>query len=102
MREIERDRKAKGHFLAPSAGSVFKNNRAFGRPSGQLLDALGLKGRRIGGAEISPLHANIILNRRRATAEDVKSLIDLMKEEVRRAHGLELEREIIYVGEETA
>jgi UDP-N-acetylmuramate dehydrogenase len=100
MREVERDRRAKGHFLAPSAGSVFKNNRLFGQPSGKILDGLGLRGRRVGGAQVSPLHANIILNRRRATAEDVKRLVDLMREEVRRAHGLELEREIIYVGEE--
>ncbi|MBN2353349.1 MAG: UDP-N-acetylmuramate dehydrogenase [Spirochaetales bacterium] len=100
MREIERDRKTKGHFLAPSAGSVFKNNRTFGRPSGRLLDSLGLRGRRVGGAQVSPRHANIIINRHRATAEDVKKLIDLMKEEVKGRYGVELDWEILYVGEE--
>jgi UDP-N-acetylmuramate dehydrogenase len=100
MQEVERDRKAKGHFLAPSAGSVFKNNRAFGQPTGRLIDSLGLRGTRIGGAQISPLHANIILNRKRASAREVKALIDLVMEEIRLKFGFELEREILYVGEE--
>jgi UDP-N-acetylmuramate dehydrogenase len=100
MREIERDRRAKGHFNAPSAGSVFKNNRAFGEPTGRLLDALGLRGRRSGGAQFSPLHANIIVNRRRATATDVKALIALAEHSVKKKYGFTLERELICVGEE--
>jgi UDP-N-acetylmuramate dehydrogenase len=100
MREIERDRRAKGHFSAPSAGSVFKNNRAFGEPTGRLLDAVGLRGRRSGGAQFSPLHANIIVNRGRATAADVKALIALAEHSVKEKYGFTLEREVICVGEE--
>lgn len=44
----------KGHFKFPSAGSVFKNNHAFGAPSGKLIDECGLKGTKIGGAQIAP------------------------------------------------
>lgn len=45
MEEYKRDRKEKGHFLFPCAGSVFKNNRSFGRPTGAIIDSLGLKGK---------------------------------------------------------
>ena len=62
MRDHRQDREKKGHFLFPCAGSVFKNNRAFGAPTGQLVDSLGLKGRRIGGAQIAPFHGNIFIN----------------------------------------
>ena len=62
MRDHEADRTAKGHFAAPCAGSVFKNNRAFGAPSGALIDRLGLRGFQIGGARVSDRHANIIVN----------------------------------------
>jgi UDP-N-acetylmuramate dehydrogenase len=99
MREIERDRRAKGHFSAPSAGSVFKNNRAFGAPTGRLLDELGLRGQTAGGAQFSPLHANIIVNRRRATAADVMALITRAERAVQEKYGFALEREVIYVGE---
>jgi UDP-N-acetylmuramate dehydrogenase len=99
MKEHRRDRERKGHFLFPCAGSVFKNNRAFGAPTGQIVDSLGLKGRRIGGAQIAPFHGNIIVNTGGATARDVRALIELVEEEVRRARGFTLEREVILVGE---
>jgi UDP-N-acetylmuramate dehydrogenase len=95
------DRTAKGHFLHPSAGSVFKNNRDFGAPTGKLIDSLGLKGRRIGDAAIAPFHGNIIVNLGNATANDVLSLIRLVEEEVRSKLSFELEREIILAGEWT-
>ena len=93
------DREAKGHFLYPSAGSVFKNDRAFGQPSGRLIDSLGLKGARVGDAEVSPLHANIIVNRGAARAADVLALIRLVEERVRQRFGFELEREVLLVGD---
>jgi len=76
----------------PSCGSVFKNPRH--RHAGQLLDAAGLKGRRVGGAEISTLHANFIVNRGGATAADVLALIGEARATVRCRTGIELEPEV--------
>jgi len=92
------DREQKGHFLAPSAGSVFKNDRSFGAPAGVILDRLGFKGVRIGGAEVSPLHANIILNRGSARAVDIRRLVHRMQEAVQNAYGRALEPEILFIG----
>lgn len=94
-----RDREQKGHFAAPSAGSVFKNNREFGKPSGAIIDSLGLRGTRVGGAQVSDEHANIIVNTGTATAWDIRNLMELVREEVRSRLGLELEQEVLYVGE---
>ena len=99
MRSYESDRAAKGHFDLPSAGSVFKNDRAFGRPSGAIIDSLGLKGYRVGGAMISPSHANIIVNAGNATASDIRSLIEEVKERVYSYYGYRLDEEVIYIGE---
>ena len=99
MQEHRQDRERKGHFLFPCAGSVFKNNRAFGAPTGVLVDSLGLKGRRIGGAQVAPFHGNIIINTGGATAGDVLALIELVEDEVRRRLGFPLEREVLLVGE---
>ena len=62
MAEFKKEREQKGHYAYPSAGSVFKNNRDFGEPTGKIIDSLGLRGFSIGGAMVSPLHANIIVN----------------------------------------
>ncbi len=99
MEEIHADRTAKGHFLHPCAGSVFKNNRAFGRPSGAIIDSLGLRGYRSGGAQISDRHANIVVNTGGATAKDVLSIMTHVEGRVREAFGFHLEREILLVGE---
>jgi UDP-N-acetylmuramate dehydrogenase len=93
------DRERKGHFLHPCAGSIFKNNRAFGAPTGQLIESLGLKGTRIGGAQVAPFHGNIVINIGDARASDVRALIELVEKEVRMRLGLELEREVILVGD---
>ena len=99
MRWIKRDRERKGHFLYPCAGSIFKNNRDFGDPTGKLIDSLGLKGRCNGGACVSELHGNIIVNTGSATAEEVFQLIRLLESEVHKAYGFQLDREILLVGQ---
>jgi UDP-N-acetylmuramate dehydrogenase len=99
MQANRADREAKGHFLHPCAGSVFKNNRAFGAPTGKIIDSLGLKGCRIGGAQVAPFHGNIIVNTGGATARDVRALIELVEAETAARLGYRLEREVILVGE---
>ena len=98
MHEHREDREKKGHFGAPSAGSIFKNSRSFGMPTGKLIDTLGLRGSQIGGAKVSDRHANIIINSGGATAGDVLALIEFVEERVRRSYGYELEREVLLVG----
>lgn len=78
----------------PSAGCVFKNPKDFQFTTGQMIDTLGLKGRRIGGAEVSEKHANFIVNRKGATSEDVLKLIDLVSKKVMDSYKIPLELEI--------
>jgi UDP-N-acetylmuramate dehydrogenase len=99
MGEHRMDREAKGHYLFPCAGSVFKNNRDFGAPTGKLIDSLGLKGRRIGDAQIAPFHGNIIINTGQASAEEVLALIELAEQEVEKRLGFFLQREVLLVGD---
>jgi len=99
MRGRRADREAKGHYRLPSAGSVFKNDRRLGAPTGKLLDGLGLRGRSIGGAMVSPWHANIFVNSGGATAADMRALIELARSEARLKLGAELECEVLMVGE---
>jgi UDP-N-acetylmuramate dehydrogenase len=99
MQRHREDRVAKGHFLHPCAGSVFKNDRSFGKPTGRLIDELGLKGLRAGGAQVAPYHGNIIVNLGDATAADVRALIERVEREVADRLGLRLEREVILAGD---
>ena len=80
----------------PNAGSIFKNPP--GLFAGKLLEECGLKGRRIGGAEISPVHANVIVNLGGATATDVRALMSEMKKAVKEKFGIELVPEIKVLG----
>jgi len=91
------ERVDKGHFKYPSAGSVFKNNHAFGAPSGKLIDECGLKGLSIGGAQIAPFHGNFIINTGNATAADIKALVQAAQKAVHDKFGFNLEPEIIFV-----
>ena len=93
------DRARKGHFAAPSAGSVFKNNRQWGAPSGAIIDQLDLRGHQIGGARISDRHANIIINNGGATAQDIRRLTEFVAQQVYNHYGYQFEREVLYVGD---
>lgn len=95
MKEFLAERKTQPS--GPSTGSVFKNPD--GDYAGRLIEACGLKGSRIGGAKISEVHANFIINDRQATAQDIRSLIETAKAAVREKHGVVLEEEVRYLGE---
>ncbi|MCR5217210.1 FAD-binding protein [Treponema sp.] len=92
-----RDRESKGHFKAPSAGSVFKNNRNFGFPSGKLVDDAGLRGLSVGGAQIAPWHGNFIINNGNASASDIKSLVEIARSKVFENTGNKMECEILFI-----
>jgi UDP-N-acetylmuramate dehydrogenase len=79
-----------------TAGCVFKNPPA--DSAGRMIDAVGLKGHRVGGAQISTLHANWIVNTGGATAREILDLIDIVVEQVGERYGTELELEIGVVG----
>lgn len=91
------ERVEKGHFKYPSAGSVFKNNRDFGKPSGQIIDEAGLKGYKIGGAQIAPFHGNFIINIDKAKASDILSLVQHTIKIVKDKFNFNLEPEIIFI-----
>lgn len=84
-------------WLYPSAGSIFQKLEGVG--AGRLIDQCGLKGHVLGGAQIFHKHANIIVNLGGATAADVRALIDLARDTVRRELGHELRTEIGMIGE---
>ncbi len=81
----------------PSCGSIFRNPP--GDYAGRLIEAAGLKDRESGGAQISPRHANFIVNSGGATAADVKALIDLARHTVQAQFGVALELEVELLGE---
>ena len=85
------------HLSYPNAGSIFKNPP--GEHAGHLIDQLGLKGYRIGDAQVSLKHANFIVNCGQASVLDVLALIDYVKCQVLRHTGILLEEEVRIVGE---
>jgi UDP-N-acetylmuramate dehydrogenase len=95
--EIRRWRQAHQPLGIPSAGSVFRNPS--GDSAGRLIDAAGLKGRRIGGAVVSEKHANFIVNDQKGSATDVRRLVELVHAEILARHGLDLELEVQFVGD---
>jgi len=80
----------------PSCGSVFRNPP--GDHAARLIETAGLKGTRIGGAEVSGKHANFIINRDGASAADVEQLIEYVRDTVKKIHGVELVHEVRIVG----
>ena len=81
---------------APSAGCMFKNPP--GLSAGKLIDGLGLKGVRVGGAVVSQEHGNFLVNDGGATARDVLNLIEVIRRRVREQWGIELETEVQMIG----
>jgi UDP-N-acetylmuramate dehydrogenase len=99
--EIRRWRQAHQPLGMPSAGSVFRNPDE-GPSAGALIDGLGLKGLRIGGASVSQKHANFIVNDEAGTAADVRRLAEQVQATVRRETGIELVPEIVFAGDWSA
>lgn len=99
-REVERyhAERRRRHPTLPSAGSVFRNPP--GNPAGRLIEAAGGKGLSIGAARVSEKHANFIVNTGGASARDIESLIELIRQRVKDKFGVELETEVRIVGEE--
>ncbi len=96
VEEILADRRSKHPLDYPSAGSVFKNPE--GHSSWKLINDAGLKGKTVGGASVSDLHTNFIINTDNATSKDIRNLINLVRETVFEKFGIELEPEVKMVG----
>jgi UDP-N-acetylmuramate dehydrogenase len=97
IKELLAKRIATQPLAQPNAGSVFRNPPE--DHAARLIEASGLKGRSIGGAEVSSMHANFIINKGEASAHDIEELILLVQATVRRETGVLLEREVQIVGE---
>jgi len=94
---IEYRNKRKNQPAEASAGSIFINPKPYS--AGEMIERCGLKGRKIGGAQISPKHANFIVNLGGAKAKNVVALITLAKNKVKEKFGIDLREEIVRVGE---
>jgi UDP-N-acetylmuramate dehydrogenase len=92
IKHFQKYRRLTQELLYPSAGCIFKNPSGFS--AGELIDACGLKGKSIGGAEVSLKHANFIINRNHASAKDVLELIDYIQDKVKKKFNIDLELEI--------
>jgi len=95
----KKDRIKKGQFLYPSAGCIFKNDYSIGIPSGKIIEDLGLKGVKIGGAKVYEKHANFIINYKNAKANDVFELIKFIENSVYERKGYKLEKEVQLLGD---
>ena len=96
--DVYRRKRKESQPREPSAGCIFKNPP--GNSAGRLIDESGLKGERVGDAEVSPVHANFIVNRGHATANDVLELVRRIRARVRQVKGVELEPEVLLYGKE--
>jgi len=96
IKDYKEFRKGQPYQKYPTPGSIFQNPSE--KSAGWLIEQAGLKGKKIGNAQISPKHANFIVNLGRATADDVVQLIKLAKREVKKKFGVELEEEICLLG----
>lgn len=97
MREVKERRRRTQPVNLPSGGSTFKNPE--GHRAWALIDGVGLRGHRIGGAQFSEVHSNFITTEPGATAADVAALIRLAQQRVLDAHGIELHSEVSWLGE---
>ena len=96
MNNFMQKRKTSQPLEYPSAGSTFK--RPEGYYAAALIDTCGLKGRSVGGAQVSVKHAGFVINKDNATCDDVLALIDIIKNTVLQKEGVELNTEVIFVG----
>ena len=94
--DVYRKKRQESQPREPSAGCIFKNPP--GASAGRLIDEAGLKGTRVGDAEVSPVHANFIVNRGAASSDDVLELIRRVRARVKLAKGIDLEPEAILYG----
>lgn len=113
VEEIVKNRESKLPLEYPSAGCMFQNykgeihvegfpllekfNKKGVVPTGYLIDKAGLKGKRIGGAQISEKHANFIINKDGATAEDVAQLAGLAQQKVKKVFGVDIKKEVQFI-----
>ena len=97
LRELVARRKASQPAGNPNSGSMFRNPP--GDFAGRLIEAAGLKGKKVGRAEISERHANFIINLGGATAEEVRGLMEIARSEVEKKFAIRLEPEIRFLGE---
>ncbi|MDB4967746.1 MAG: UDP-N-acetylenolpyruvoylglucosamine reductase [Myxococcales bacterium] len=98
VRELRDRRKAREPHGVPNAGSIFKNPP--NEFAGRLIEQCGLKGRRVGGAEVSPAHANWLVNAGGATAKDFLELVEIVRAAVVERFAIRLELEVKVVGED--
>jgi len=96
--DVYRKKRVESQPREPSAGCIFKNPE--GDSAGRLIDSAGLKGLRVGGAEVSAVHANFIVNRDHATASEVLELVAQVQARVLAAHGVALEPEARLFGKD--
>jgi UDP-N-acetylmuramate dehydrogenase len=97
MKANKESRREKQPWEFPSAGSVFK--RPVDNFAAKMIDVVGLKGVSVGGAQVSEKHAGFIVNRGDATADDVRRLVRLVRDEVEKIYNYRLECEIRYIND---
>jgi UDP-N-acetylmuramate dehydrogenase len=95
IENFQKIRKEKQPIGQPSCGSVFKNPEEI--PAAKLIEEVGLKGFQVGGARVSDIHANFIINTGNATAKDILTLIELIKQKVWLKKGIMLEEEVVQI-----
>ena len=94
MNKYLKDRKTKNQFKYPSAGSTFLNDYETNMIAGKVIDSVNMKGVKLGGAMVSPYHANFIVNYNNASGKDILNLMRKVREEVYNQKGILLNAEV--------
>lgn len=98
--EEAREKRKTSQPAGPSAGCIFRNPESI--PAGRLIDEMGFKGMKIGGAEVSSVHANFIMNTGNAKAVDITDMVDLIRKRAADERGIELKSEAQFIGDREA